>query len=124
MTRLPDRPSRRMPSLATLCRFHGLEVACIKCGRPDDIERAHVIDRCFGGLDGPQNLRPLCSTCHRYQPVFDNGDEAAALEWFDTGGSPLWAVARVALKEAAAAAGLTPDEFAQRCLNELNEVAS
>jgi hypothetical protein len=27
-------------------------------------------------------LLPLCCTCHRRQPIFRNGDEAQAIEWF------------------------------------------
>lgn len=28
-------------------------------------ERAHIVDRAEGGLDGPQNMGLLCSSCHR-----------------------------------------------------------
>jgi len=50
------------------------------------LERAHLVDRWCGGLDGPQNVIPLCSLCHRLMPTFgiDQGD--AALAWVTEGG--------------------------------------
>ena len=92
--RLPVRPRRRMPTLLAIARYHGLgEVSyCVRCGyRPPwdhwgisstYLERAHIIDRCFDGLDVAPNLAPLCSWCHRTQPIFKPGDEAEAYAWF------------------------------------------
>ena len=89
------RPPRRMPSLKAMAKFLGVEGRepfCFRCGVCVDadswadarrvLERAHVIDRVFDGLDNLANLRPLCSTCHRWQPIFKAGDEAEALAWF------------------------------------------
>lgn len=45
------------------------------------LERAHLVDHALGGLDGPQNLVPLCHRCHRAMPMFDIGEGAAAIAW-------------------------------------------
>jgi hypothetical protein len=45
------------------------------------LQRAHLADRYWDGLDGPQNLIPLCVQCHRYMPSFDNGDDAIRWAW-------------------------------------------
>lgn len=45
-------------------------------------QRAHVIDRCRGGLDGVQNLTLLCRECHRIMQSYGPGDEEAALAWY------------------------------------------
>jgi 5-methylcytosine-specific restriction endonuclease McrA len=80
---LADRPPRRMPVMRRILAHHELSDAyCVRCGYEGSLERAHIIDRCYGGLDGPQNLAPLCSLCHRQQPIFQPGDETVALEWF------------------------------------------
>lgn len=95
---IPRRPGRRMPSLASIARFNNLgeDPYCMKCwyepeGKWRDangwLERAHVIDRVFNGLDNESNLRPLCSRCHRSQPIFEVGQESEALKWFAT---PWW----------------------------------
>lgn len=91
------RPKRRMPTMTQIAKHHGFDRStplCIRCGLvPDDyatwkdagglgLERAHVIDRVFDGLDTLANLLPLCWRCHRGQPIFKAGDEAAALDWF------------------------------------------
>lgn len=36
----------------------------------------------FDGLDLVANLAPLCSWCHRGQPIFRPGDEYEARTWF------------------------------------------
>lgn len=93
---LAIRPPRRMPALKALAAYHGMgsDPHCFVCGygRGGDwvsagswLDRAHVIDRFLGGLDGPQNLRPLCRLCHNIQPVFEPGQEAEALTWFGEG---------------------------------------
>ncbi len=91
---LPQRPPRRMPGLERIARFHSLGPAahCVRCGfarQPPEwaraagwLERAHIIDRVFDGLDLESNLLPLCSPCHLDQPVFRAGEEAPALRWF------------------------------------------
>jgi hypothetical protein len=85
---------RRMPSLPKLAKaLHLGDVpACYRCGAEvpranwatatGQLDRAHVIDRCFGGSDDAANLRPLCETCHEIQPSFVPGEEAVALYWF------------------------------------------
>jgi hypothetical protein len=45
------------------------------------LERAHLVDHWLGGLDGPQNLVPLCCPCHRKMPMFGVGDGPKAIEW-------------------------------------------
>lgn len=42
------------------------------------LDRAHLADRCRGGLDGPQNLVPLCLACHHRMPSFGSGWDALA----------------------------------------------
>jgi hypothetical protein len=100
--RLPARPRRHMPSLRKIVD-HWRETGtfdvedhphCFACREqaPADnwtdargwLERAHLIDRYLGGLDGPQNLVPLCGVCHGWQPIFEPGAEAIA--WVLAGG--------------------------------------
>ena len=50
------------------------------------LDRAHLVDRMYGGLDGPQNLVPLCTRCHRLMPVHRLGDGPAAIKWVQDGG--------------------------------------
>lgn len=110
---LPSRPGRRMPSLWKIVQHwaqkdtfapHPIALpACFACcsrppGNPDDtpedawnnalgyLERAHLVDRVRGGLDGPQNLAPLCHACHKVMPPFDVGEGAQAIEWVRAGG--------------------------------------
>jgi 5-methylcytosine-specific restriction endonuclease McrA len=80
-----DRPPRTMPSMKSILRYLDFPAGeCWKCGGDFDyLERAHVIDRCGDGLDVEPNLRPLCVTCHRLQPMFVNGQEAEAAQWFN-----------------------------------------
>lgn len=64
---------------------------CIRCGYTPlqdswrtvhgSLQRAHLIDRCFSGLDLEPNIVPICALCHRLQPIFRAGDETAALIW-------------------------------------------
>lgn len=89
---LPPRPRRQMPTLRKIGRHHGIpHDICSRCRfAPEDddhgpsfwLQRAHIIDRHYGGLDIPANLAPLCSVCHALQPSFQPGDEARALTWF------------------------------------------
>lgn len=70
-----ERPPRRMPTTKTIARWHGLpDETCWRCGRAGEVERAHVVDHCYGGLDGPQNLGLLCCRCHRRMPPIDPDD--------------------------------------------------
>ena len=91
---LPRRGPRRMPSMRRIAAHHGLgqDPYCVVCGygppastwmaASSYLERAHIIDRCFDGLDVEANLAPLCGSCHRSQPIFEPGDEERALAWF------------------------------------------
>jgi hypothetical protein len=96
---LAERPPRRMPSLLKIAQFHGLgdEPFCVRCGWQPPVqtwreaskylERAHIIDRVYDGLDAVQNIAPLCGPCHRYQqPIFR--DPLTALDWFGLNGHP------------------------------------
>jgi 5-methylcytosine-specific restriction endonuclease McrA len=97
----PRRPPRQIPSLTLIAAFHGLGPVphCVRCRRTAPgswraasrhLERAHIIDRIFDGLDTEQNLLPLCSSCHRAQPGFRPGEEVRALLWFGRPAHP-WA---------------------------------
>ena len=90
---LAIRPKRKMPSLKRIAEVNnlGMDARCVRCGYTQGgawpytcnwLDRAHVIDRVFDGLDTEANLRPLCHLCHRSQPIFEPGDEHTALDWF------------------------------------------
>lgn len=92
---LATRPPRRMPSLTSIADHRGLlgkHPHCVRCGWQPPVtswakasqwlERAHIIDRVVDGLDLTSNLAPLCSPCHRSQPIFWPADEGDALSWF------------------------------------------
>lgn len=66
-----ERPGRsHTPSRKKIARHHGLpEDACWRCGSPDFIERAHIVDRSHDGLDQVQNLALLCAVCHWFMPA-------------------------------------------------------
>jgi 5-methylcytosine-specific restriction endonuclease McrA len=104
-----DRPKRAMWPAEQVAAWHaehhperlldGLWPACMACGRGDDswanFERAHLITRCFSGLDGPQNLVLLCAWCHQNQPDFLPGEEQRAWLWVETQDdywASIWAV--------------------------------
>jgi hypothetical protein len=67
------RPPRKMPSLNKIAQHWGREQedcsCCWRCDRTCSPVRAHIIDRCYDGLDGPQNLWLLCAPCHYEQPT-------------------------------------------------------
>lgn len=54
---------------------------CWRCWTAGPLDRAHLIDRCMGGLDGAQNLALLCYQCHRRMPSFEPGQEREALAY-------------------------------------------
>lgn len=108
---LPRRPWRRMPTLWELAAYWAplgvfeVEVEdphCFGCalvvdlfpGEPSErwqagrvlLDRAHLVDRAAGGLDGPQNVVPLCTRCHRAMPSFGAGRGPDAIEWVRSGG--------------------------------------
>jgi hypothetical protein len=63
---------------------------CFACGRAaaawGDLERAHLIDRIYDGLDGPQNLAMLCRRCHGAMPGHHPGQEQDAIGYVVNGG--------------------------------------
>lgn len=81
---------RQMPQKAAVAANYGLDLnECFRC-KSDSFftERAHVIDRCrfddevpVEVVDGLSNIVPLCPPCHRGQPSFQPGEEAAAWAW-------------------------------------------
>lgn len=102
------RPGRRMPRLRD-CEAHW-DVApstCIRCGAIARCERAHLIDRSLDGLDGVQNVVPLCVRCHKAMPAFFPGEEAKALSWLVVEDSHEWLLAQVHAVQAQ-----FPDEWA------------
>lgn len=115
--KLPRRPSRYyMASLWEIARYWSERVPaefsfeplpwphCFACNQdvpcrgkdsiPDRwnkasayLDRAHLVDRELGGLDGPQNLVPLCLECHRRMPSFRGHDEhPGPVGWVRRGG--------------------------------------
>lgn len=111
VVRLPPRPPRRMPTfwaMACYWKDRGVFLVdlndphCFGCGTVPGLfagipsarwtmaksvlEKAHLVDRCGGGLDGPQNVVPLCWRCHRAMPPFGPGMGRAAIEWVRSGG--------------------------------------
>jgi hypothetical protein len=48
------------------------------------LERGHLVNRCRDGLDGVQNLVPLCHRCNKLMPIF--GDGPSAIAWVLRGG--------------------------------------
>lgn len=81
---LAPRLERRMPTWRHIVLHHRIDLACRRCGDRDlaNLERAHIIDRCFDGLDEVSNIAPLCWQCHKAQPIFRPGDEYQARAWF------------------------------------------
>ena len=40
---------------------------CVRCGRSEQIEEHHIIERCHGGGDEPENKENRCEPCHKYE---------------------------------------------------------
>lgn len=129
VTRRDEPRSRKMPSARAIHswwannRFHEWAVwfkqvdlgepSCYRCGRWGDmgtqerndvdefagLERAHVVDRCRGGLDVEPNLILLCSRCHRSMPEVSELDADVAFRWVVGGESWLIDAARVTLAD-------------------------
>jgi len=99
-TWMPARPGRRMPPAPKIAAYwadrgepfkvNPEEPACFACWDTADewghLERAHLVDRWAGGLDGPQNLAMLCNPCHRVMPIFLPGQDADAINLVLAGG--------------------------------------
>ena len=74
-----------MPSMTKIEAQWDIEHGrCLRCQRIARCEKAHIIDRWCGGIDGVQNIVPLCYQCHAKMPAFDPGDEPMALSWVFT----------------------------------------
>jgi len=50
------------------------------------LERAHLVNHAWGGLDAVQNIVPLCLRCHRKMPSFRCGTGRWAVAWVQGGG--------------------------------------
>jgi hypothetical protein len=70
-----------MPTTTRVAAHWGADKhRCMRCGarRPD---RAHIVNRCDDGLDGPQNLWLLCPGCHAEMPSVGPQEVAYAWRW-------------------------------------------
>ncbi len=80
-----ERPGRKTPSASTVARhWRGDPHERFRCWRCDHgcrPDKAHLVDRMLGGLDGPQNIYLLCPECHHGMPMFAPGQELAAIGW-------------------------------------------
>lgn len=65
---------------------------CFVCGKPGEVERAHILAVVDGGSNDPSNLHLLCSGCHkdseylngrRYEAWFHNASKARWKDPFD-----------------------------------------
>jgi hypothetical protein len=109
---LPDRPGRYLPRLWALASYWaGRDTFAVSLDRPHCfgcrlrmeasgvtpqeqwnsaglwLHRAHLVDRIRDGLDGPQNVVPLCAACNHVMPSFGPADGADAIAWVQAGGS-------------------------------------
>ena len=92
------RPRRSMRSVKKVAEFwaaperaHVFQVSmdrpeCFACGLmgPDWtgwLQRAHLVTRCYGGLDHEGNLALLCEPCHADMPDFHFYEGCWAIEW-------------------------------------------
>jgi hypothetical protein len=106
------RPRRKLPSLWTIAEYWSRRSVfdvildwphCFACyidppyheedtpkirwnGASGYLIRAHLVNRALNGLDGPQNVVPLCYECHSGMPMFRGYDEYPdAAEWVRRG---------------------------------------
>lgn len=42
-------------------------MSCIRCGRNEQIEEHHIVERLRGGSDEPENKEKRCEPCHKYE---------------------------------------------------------
>lgn len=45
-------------------------MVCIRCGRAEQLEEHHIVERLRGGSDGPENKEWRCFACHKYEHVW------------------------------------------------------
>lgn len=107
---IPYRGDRSIPSLWTIARYWAQRGTfaidldnphCLACGYSQELDgtpaerwkqagrflqRAHLIDRVRDGLDGPQNIIPLCGACHRAQPSYGVEQCDEVIAWIQAGG--------------------------------------
>lgn len=65
---------KRMGKIKTITRKEFMDrdhcFACLR-QRSFGLERAHILARCSGGPDSPENLHLLCSACHHQSETYD-----------------------------------------------------
>lgn len=110
---VPERDERRMPSKWAIASYWAErddwfdvildQPHCFAChvrgGYPEDepdlklrwnrarrLERGHIVNWARHGLDGVQNLVPLCRDCNHFMPVFGVEDDVEATAWIFSGG--------------------------------------
>jgi len=44
-----------------------VKVNCVRCGRDLQLEEHHIIERCKGGNDAPDNKEYRCEPCHKFE---------------------------------------------------------
>lgn len=109
-----ERPERRMPSLWAIASYWtgGRDWFCIPLEYPQCfacqqtipgidqglslkdrwnsasgmLHRGHLVNRARDGLDGPQNLVPLCELCNMTMPIFSTPLPPGPVEWVLDGG--------------------------------------
>jgi hypothetical protein len=110
---VPARPPRRLPPLWTIASYwagrgepFAVDLAsphCFACWAQPEctgstprqrwgrtrpaLERSHLVGRARDGLDGPQNLVPLCVFCNRMMPAFGIDRALDAIAWVQAGGA-------------------------------------
>jgi 5-methylcytosine-specific restriction endonuclease McrA len=73
------RQSPDHPSWATLSTMVTAGAECVACGSREDLVAHHRMPRRYGGLDVPENLEPVCRSCH--PRVEQEAVAAARLAW-------------------------------------------
>lgn len=113
------RPEPRLPSLWRVAKYWAEEDPeqlfsvdpdrpnCFACGRvvPEPVgetpeqkwnnsgnllQRGHLVNRARYGLDGVQNLVPLCRACNMAMPIFESAEIPGPIEWVIGGGILLY----------------------------------
>lgn len=84
---------RRMPSADSVADYWQLRhpffaadtPMCFRCNVPatawGSLERAHLVNHGYGGLDHAGNIAMLCAACHRIMPNFDIDEWDLAAIW-------------------------------------------
>lgn len=77
MPRLPTTPPATWRAWRTAA-FHHTRGLCAVCHTRQAIDLDHIVPTSQGGLDTPENLRPICTTCHRKKSRHENAAAATA----------------------------------------------